>query len=108
MNERTLIPIIYDQQELDQESGEKGIFTASLTQTRRIGELEVEHLAETLKQFCSTMGQTFQGVTTAINDFELRTVELSVDVTAKGEVRLIGSLGTELKGGLKLTFERKP
>lgn len=108
MSKRVSIPIIYDELELDRTPGEKGIFTASMTQARIIGELEVEPLADTLKQFCSTIGHAFQGVTTAIDDFELRTFELNVDVTAKGEVRLIGSLGTEVKGGIKLTFQRKP
>ncbi len=108
MNEPKSITIIYDELEFDRGLGEKGLFATKITQTRKIGELDAENLAETLKKFCSTIGKTFQGATTAIDDYELKTFELNVDVTAKGEIRFIGSFGTELKGGLKLIFERKP
>ena len=107
MNQPGSIQIIYEDTQLEGADGEKGLFSARVAQVRSVGELEVEHLAEKLRSFCATIGQAFQGATTTIQDFELQSFELNVDVTAKGEVRLIGALSTEFSGGLKLTFERK-
>ena len=42
-----------------------------------------------------------------MKDYDLHSIELAIDITAKGEVRLIGSLSTELTGGLKLVFIRQ-
>ena len=90
-------PIIYDETELETVPGRKDFFPLRLRQMRNIGALEVEQFAESLRLFCATIGQAFQGTTTAIKEFELRTFELNVDVTAKDEIRLIGSASTELK-----------
>ena len=37
----------------------------------------------------------------------LEKLEISVDITAKGEIRLIASGGMETKGAIKFTFTRR-
>jgi hypothetical protein len=36
--------------------------------------------------------------------FQLESFEVTVEISAGGEIRMIGSVSTEIKGGLKLIF----
>ena len=107
MEQNTSIEVIYDDAERTDLPGEKGFFSARISQIKRVGELDVDHFSEVLKRFCATMGTALRGVTTSIEDFELKHFEITAAVTAKGEIRLIGAVGTEVSGGIKLTFDRK-
>lgn len=49
----------------------------------------------------------FERVTTTIDRYELQSFEVALEVTAKGEIRFIGSAASEVKGGLKLVFARR-
>jgi hypothetical protein len=40
-------------------------------------------------------------------DYELTHIELLVETTAKGEIRFIGGASAEIKGGIKIVFERQ-
>jgi hypothetical protein len=54
------------------------------------------------------MGNVFEGITTAVKNYELKNVEIVVEITAKGEVKLLGSGVTgDMKGGIKLIFSRE-
>ena len=97
------ISIVYDEEE--QEEGAKGPLSTKLV--RKIGKLDTKRLAENLSDFCKQIGKTFENVTTKVKNYELQSFELSVDITAKGEVRFIGNIGGEIKGGLKLVFTKR-
>ena len=43
-------------------------------------------------------------VSAGVNQFELQQIDITVEVTAMGEVRMIGAVGAEVTGGLKLVF----
>lgn len=104
-SDRFNINIVYD--ELETYEGAKGIGSIAGQMVRKVGTLNTEELANNLSLFCQHIGQIFAGVTTTVKDYELHTFELVVEVSAKGEIRFIGSAASELKGGLKLVFTRQ-
>lgn len=99
------IQIIYD--EVEQQEGIKGPLSTTKQMVKKIGRLDTEELASNLNSFCKQIGNIFEEVTTAVKNYELQSFELTVDVTAKGEIRFVGSVGGELKGELKLVFIRQ-
>jgi hypothetical protein len=99
------IKVIYEEEVITSEDGAKGIFASDNRITRRLSDLDLPQFTANLQAFCEQVSSVFEKVTTAIHHFELKTFELTLDVTAKGEVRFIGSAGTEIKGGLKVIFE---
>ena len=101
------IQIIYDDFEDVRQPGEKGFIASVTGRVTRLAVVGSDQLASSLKDFCSTVGQAFQGVSTTISEFELDSFELALDITAKGEIRLVSSASTEIKGGVKLSFRRK-
>lgn len=101
------IQVIYEEQATMMEDGAKGLFTRESQTTRRVANLDLTQFTSNLQAFCRQVGSVFDGVTTAIHNFEINSFELTLDVTAKGEVRFIGSVGTEVKGGLKVVFHKK-
>lgn len=102
-NESTIV-VIYD--EYEEIQGGKGVWS-SIEAVRKIGILNTEELAKNLRNLCADMSRVFDDATSINNDFQLRTIEIVVEVSAKGEVRLVGNgLGGELKGGLKLVLSR--
>jgi hypothetical protein len=104
--EGSTILVIYDDYEV--EEGVKGIWSTSVQAVRKIGILNTQELATNLKTFCKQMGDIFEGVTTSISHYELNSVEIVIETTARGEVKLVGSgLAGDLKGGIKLVFARQ-
>jgi hypothetical protein len=93
--------------EFDQQPGEKGFFDASRRMVDRVGTVSSDVLAENLQSFCEEIGEAFDGVSTVVKNYQLDSVEITVQVSASGEVRLVGGASTELTGGLKLIFSRQ-
>lgn len=104
-NAGSSVSIIYDENESNE--GAKGLFSKSNQLTRKIGMLDTGTLAKNFNDFCLQMEFIFDNITASVRNYELQTVELSIDISAKGEVRFVGSISSELKGGVKLTFARK-
>ncbi len=98
------IPIVYE--ELEVIEGGKGLGAAVERLVRRTATLDVPRLASNLESICRQLGAAFQGVTTAVKDYEVQQFEVTVDVSAQGEIRLVGGVSTEFRGGLKLVFRR--
>jgi hypothetical protein len=64
-------------------------------------------LQANLMGFLQKMDTVFHALPAALGEFSVETLELSVEVTAKGEVGLFGSgTGIEGKGGLMLSLKR--
>ncbi len=87
--------------------GGKGLLESAAALAHRTISVTASELAEKLRVFCSGIDGMFQGVATSVSQFDLESFEVTAELTAKGEVRLVGSAGTELKGGLKLVFRRR-
>jgi hypothetical protein len=99
------ITVVYT--EYEAEEGGKSLFGTAQRVVTKVGQLDVGDLASNLSAFCRQIGQVFEAVSTPARDYELQRFELVLEVTAKGEVRFVGSAGSELKGGLKLVFTRR-
>ncbi|MEV6911887.1 hypothetical protein [Amycolatopsis sp. NPDC051071] len=97
------IPIIWTDPAVD---GEKGLFSTARQVAGRIGELDSEELARNLSAVCSRLANAFRQAAAASDAFELDAFEVNLDLSAKGEVRLVGSVSSEIKGGVKLVFRR--
>jgi hypothetical protein len=87
--------------------GEKGLFAPEERIARQVASLDLSQFSVNLQAFCQEIGSAFDKISAVVDKFELDSFELTLDVTAKGEVRFIGSAGTEIKGGLKVVFQRK-
>lgn len=101
---RTLTIVHY---EAEWDPNAKGIWDTAAAWVNKQSNVAIDKLETNLKQFC----ETFLLATSKLDDltaaYELSEIELSIDVTSKGEVRLISSAGAEIKGGIKLVFSRK-
>jgi hypothetical protein len=93
--------------EFEHQPGEKGIFDASRRLADKVGTVSSDVLARNLQAFCEEIGEAFAGVSTVVKNYQLDSVEITVQVSASGEVRLVGGASTQLTGGLKLVFSRQ-
>ena len=93
--------------EFEHQAGQKGLFDASQRLADKVGTVSSDVLAKNLQSFCEEIGEAFDGVSTVVKNYRLDSVEITVQVSASGEVRLVGGASTELTGGLKLIFSRQ-
>jgi hypothetical protein len=99
------IVVVYTDYETDE--GEKAFLGSVRRMVTKVGSLDAADLGDNLAVFCRQMGAIFERVTTTIDRYELQSFEVALEVTAKGEIRFIGSAASEVKGGLKLVFARR-
>jgi len=97
------IPVIYVGDPVD---GEKGLFSAARELPARLGMLNPDKFGQNLAAVCGRLAASFRTVGELTESFEVESFEVSLDLTAKGEVRLIGSASSEIRGGIKITFRR--
>ncbi|MFY1689132.1 Pepco domain-containing protein [Plantactinospora sp. WMMB782] len=97
----SFIAIVYTDDRFD---GEKGLFSAAKSAATKIGTVNADQLATNLEAICGRLAGVFQAARRATGGFELDSFEVMLEFTAKGEVRLIGSASTEIKGGVKVVF----
>jgi hypothetical protein len=84
--------------------GSKNIFNAQrVTETARAS---LDDVSQSLRSFCEGLQASFAEMATAMGHLSLNEIELSVELTAKGEVRLIAAASAETKGSIKLKFTR--
>src|SRR3712207_3949376 len=93
--------------EFEHQPGEKGFFDAPQRLADKVGTVGSDVLAKNLQSFCEEIGEAFDGISTVVKNYQLDSVEISVQVSASGEVRLVGGASTQLTGGLKLVFSRQ-
>ncbi len=98
----SVIPIIYS----DEAAGEKGIFSGSKGMPARIGQVDSDELGQNLSTICTRLAEAFRKTQEATGAFDLDEFEVTLDLSAKGEVRVIASVSSEIRGGLKLVFRR--
>jgi hypothetical protein len=91
----------------EQTEGEKGLFGASRQAVTRTTTVTAGVLSANLSAFCEQMAGLVESAAMPPDKssrFELESFEVTVEVSAGGEIRMIGSVSTEIKGGLKLIF----
>ncbi|MEV6303305.1 hypothetical protein AB0M02_28100 [Actinoplanes sp. NPDC051861] len=93
--------------EFEEVAGSKGLFDTARRKVEGAGLLDTTRLAANLQNFCRDIAVAVDSAAVAVGQYELDSLELNVEVTAKGEIRLIGSASSEVKGGLKLCFRRR-
>jgi hypothetical protein len=103
----TILSSEFEHQPGEHQPGEKGFFDASRRLADKVGTVSSDVLAKNLQSFCEEIGEGFDGISTVLKHYQLDSVEITVQVSATGEVRLVGGASTELSGGLKLIFSRQ-
>lgn len=80
-----------------------------LTNHSQIGckEVALETLKTNLSTFISDLGAAFNQMTAEISNYDLDEIEVNVDISVSGGVRLIGSMESGMSGGVTLKFKRK-
>lgn len=105
MDGSRILPVItIDDEPID---GEKGLFSTARRAAGRVGALDADVLASNLSMLCDQLGQLVDQTASGSAAFELESFEVSLDVSARGEVRLVGSVSSEIRGGMRLTFRRR-
>ncbi|MBU2662690.1 hypothetical protein KOI35_04145 [Actinoplanes bogorensis] len=87
---------------------ERGLFRRADELRLGWGEVPAAVLRERVEQFVATMGSVLDGVPAAMGEYRLEQVQISAEISAKGQVSLLGT-GGELAGksGLTFTFVKK-
>jgi hypothetical protein len=80
-----------------------GVITKAIQAVR---DVSPEELRERFQEFCIRLGVALEGLAVPGGLMKLDQVELSVELTSKGEIRLLASAAAEVKGGIKLVFKR--
>lgn len=101
--EPTGLTIVYEEPESIK--GGKGPWEAA-DLIRKVTRLDTDTLRDSIREFCGQISLVFEKAEAVVTGYGLESIELSVEITAKGEVRLVASASSEVKGGLKLVFRR--
>jgi hypothetical protein len=99
------ISIITFQQ--DDVEGEKGVFSRPREVLVHVSSLATAALADNVSELCRHIGTIFRSASTAASELELQSLQVQIEISAKGEVRLVGAASAELTGGITLIFSRK-
>lgn len=99
------ISIVYrDEHVLD---GSKGITDALEDAMLKVGRISARTLAENLQTLSNSMSAILEGIEIPNLPYALEEIGVTVELTGSGEVRLVGSVGAEITGGITLTFRRR-
>lgn len=101
------IKLIYVDEPIE---GEKGFFGGTRQAVMRVADVDPTVVTTNLTNFCKRMVGLIEGTDTPHGQsqrFALECFEVTVELAAGGEVRMIGSVNTEIRGGLKLVFSRR-
>jgi len=85
------------------EEEERGILDNRLVR----GVVDVQRLEEEVRAFLGTMEKVISNLSQEMGNYRMETISVTAEVSAKGQVSLLGS-GGEMggKGGLTFTFKR--
>jgi hypothetical protein len=86
--------------------GEKAVFGRARDAVAQVSSVGAAQLAANMTRLCRQVGEVFAEASAAAEKLELKSVEVTVEVTASGELRLVGAVSSQIKGGLKLVFTK--
>lgn len=69
-------------------------------------DLPIEKLKENLNDFTDKISEVLNGIQGKIKNYQLDEIELNVELSASGSIRLIGSVEVGTTGAITLTFKR--
>lgn len=104
-SDKESIALIYRDESV--EVGAKGLGERFAKAAEKVGTLSTETISNNMVRFCQSVSKALQGVELTDLPYQLDSVELTVELTGSGDVRLIGGIGAELSGGVKLKFRRR-
>lgn len=96
------IEVIVSDKEPD---GVKGLFDVQ-TGSSKIVRTTVDQLSDSFRKFSEDFSAGIESIEKLPKQFELDTIELNIEITGKGEFRIIAVVSAEAKGGIKLVFRR--
>ncbi|MEU9324090.1 hypothetical protein AB0D91_09765 [Streptomyces canus] len=102
---RAGVPVITVDYGID--DGEKSVFSRTRAAVTQVTRISTDVLARSIADLCQYVGGVFDQASTASDTLELTGLEVHVQVTGKGEVRLVGATSAEINGGMKLIFQRR-
>ncbi|MEV6549246.1 hypothetical protein AB0M57_11095 [Streptomyces sp. NPDC051597] len=102
---RTEVPVITVDYGVD--DGEKSVFSRTRVAVTHVTRISADVLARGVADLCQYVGGVFDQASTASDTLELTGLEVHIQVTGKGEVRLVGATSAEINGGMKLIFQRR-
>jgi hypothetical protein len=74
---------------------------------KKVEKVNPEQLKERMSNFVQMMSKIFKEIQPIDVEITLDKIEISVEMTAKGEIRLIAAGGMETKGAIKLTLKQR-
>lgn len=102
--------IILTDDDFEPEEGEKGWNSPIRRIAGKFREVKVDPVIVEAKMsgFVRSVGQIFRQANAEVKDsgLQLQEIELSVKISAKGEVKLIAGGETGMEGGITLKFKR--
>lgn len=84
--------------------GARGFFASASGQRLAVQAIPAGDLADRLGAAIHAISEAMSKTAPAASAFKIEKAELSLELTAKGEVRLIASGSLETKGAIKLTI----
>jgi len=65
--------------------------------------------SQKLGEFCDSFAKGIDPVNSRLSHYMLDTIEMHIELTSKGEIRLVAAANADVRGAIKLTFRaRRP
>lgn len=108
MSDTTMISIVASQRGDEIVNTDRGRFDDLKRYFAARVELSADQIAERLSNFLKTMDEVLAKLPDTMGGFEIDQMELKVEISAKGQVSLLGTGGeVGSTGGLSFTLKRK-
>jgi molecular chaperone DnaK (HSP70) len=89
----------------DPDAGSKGIWDQTDAKLRKAMAVGMEELSTRLCDLAMGLSTAFDRLAGSTGSFGLDALEVTAEFTARGELRLIGSVGSDVRGGFLQNFE---
>jgi len=63
--------------------------------------------SQKLGDFCDSFAKGIDPVNSRLSHYMLDTIEMHIELTSKGEIRLVASANADVRGAIKLTFRAR-
>ena len=92
----------------DQVLGLAGNLAAAVGAVRKEVSVLPQHLEASFRDFMGSMEVALTGIPSALAEFQVDEIELALELTVSGEVRLLAGASLEGKAGITLKLKRPP
>ena len=86
----------------------KGFFTDNLGKNinKITSKIPANLVVDNLSSLIAVFSNCFNSIHTSNGSYELDEIELKVEISAEGQIALVGSIGAECTGGITLKFKK--